>query len=186
MVAVFEGEALAVDGDMSPAAAAVLLRPIFASLNDKTLSPSHRASFSRSLDRLKARGLINRVRDTFISLSRNERRETVWTKHIELTEAGATAGAEVVNRVRDALAWPPDVQSLGTRGVVRLGVRPDDVVLEADQTVLASSTGVHGGAGEAIPRVTDGGGSATSRSPARPHGTPVGSPLRPTSPVRPP
>jgi hypothetical protein len=53
---------------------------------------------------------------------------------------------------------PPDVPSLGTRGVVRLGVSADDVVLEADQTVLARSASVHGGAGEAIPKLTDGGG----------------------------
>jgi hypothetical protein len=53
---------------------------------------------------------------------------------------------------------PPDVPSLGTRGVVRLGVSPDDVVLEAEQTVLANSASVHGGAGEAIPKLTDGGG----------------------------
>ncbi|MEF8824978.1 MAG: hypothetical protein V5A27_01335, partial [Halapricum sp.] len=53
---------------------------------------------------------------------------------------------------------PPDVPSLGTRGVVRLGVSPDDAVLEDDQTVLASSADVHDGAGEAIPKLTDGGG----------------------------
>ncbi|MEF8802528.1 MAG: hypothetical protein V5A56_16120, partial [Halolamina sp.] len=52
---------------------------------------------------------------------------------------------------------PPDVPSFGTRGVVRLGVSPDDVVLEDDQTVLANSTVAHGGAGEAIPKLTDGG-----------------------------
>jgi hypothetical protein len=53
---------------------------------------------------------------------------------------------------------PPDIKSLGTRGVVRLGVSPDDAVLEAEQTVLASSADVHGGAGEVIPKLTDGGG----------------------------
>lgn len=55
---------------------------------------------------------------------------------------------------------PPDVPSLGTGGVVRLGVSPDDVVLEEDQTVLANSADVHGGAGEAIPKLTDGGGES--------------------------
>jgi hypothetical protein len=52
---------------------------------------------------------------------------------------------------------PPDVPSFGTRGVVRLGVSPDGVVLEEDQTVLARSASVHGSAGEAIPKLTDGG-----------------------------
>ena len=42
--------------------------------------------------------------------------------------------------------------------MVRLGVSPDIIVLEDDQTVLANSADFHGDVGEAIPELTDAGG----------------------------
>jgi hypothetical protein len=53
---------------------------------------------------------------------------------------------------------PPDVPSVGPRGVVRLGVRPGDAVVGEGQRVLSRSGAVRGTGGEAIPSVTDGGG----------------------------
>jgi hypothetical protein len=53
---------------------------------------------------------------------------------------------------------PPDAISVGTRGVVRLGVRPGDAVVGEGQRVLSRSGAVPDAGSEAIPSVTDVGG----------------------------
>lgn len=55
---------------------------------------------------------------------------------------------------------PPDVPSVGTRGVVRLGVSPG-AALERGQTVLARSGAVRGAVADTIGKVTDGGGEGS-------------------------